>query len=248
MVAHGERSNTAAHPTTRPALRGPLRPVAPAFPPPPSGAAPVKSVPPPTSDRSILEQYRPAPSIVITHESVVEGDNAERLYEAYRANFEPLSQVSVFKQFDDHDEMLAQFADPRILKIVAWQAGVPVGLGMITNHLEVVPEIAPEFLRLRYPEHASRNAIYLGMYVLVDPSARSRTLVSRIYTELWQVPARDNGVIVYDVCDYNRKVLDTDTLHQTIAANFPRSTATVLDQQTWYVAELPEPIPDPRKR
>jgi hypothetical protein len=205
-------------------------------------------VPPVGADGSILEQYRPAPAIVITHESVVEGETAERLYEAYRANFEPLGQVSVFKQFDGHDEMLAQFADPRILKIVAWQAGVPVGLGMITNELETVPEVAPEFLRLRYPDHAARNAIYIGMYVMVSPTLRSKTLTARLYTEMWQVPARNGGIIVYDVCEYNRQKYDTDTLNQVLASMFPHSSASILDHQTWYVAELPEPIADTPSR
>ena len=35
---------------------------------------------------------------------------------------------------------------------------------------------------------------------------------------------------------------------QRIADGFPRASVEVLDRQTWYVAHIPEPIPDPPGR
>ena len=43
--------------------------------------------------------------------------------------------------------MLAQLANPRIIKIVGWRGDEPVGLAMVTNCLEDVTEISPQFLR-----------------------------------------------------------------------------------------------------
>jgi hypothetical protein len=195
---------------------------------------------------SIIENHPIAAPITITHEDVVTGAVADALWEAYRTNFEPLASLAILQHFYSEQEMLAEFANPRILKIVGWQEGAPVGLAMVTNSLDDVPQISPQYLRARYPEHADRNSIYFGILVMVAPDLRGRTLFSRLYTELWQVPALAGGVLVFDICEFNRQLFDTDALTRRIAGNFPRSEVQVLDRQTWYVAELPEPIPAPQ--
>ena len=78
---------------------------------------------------------------------------------------------------------------------------------------------------------------------MVAPGVRGRTLFARLSTELWQVPALVGGVLVFDVCDFNREMFGAEQLAQRIADNFPHSAVQVLDRQTWYVADLPEPIP-----
>ncbi len=192
---------------------------------------------------SILETQPAAAPTTITHEVSITGTQAESLWEAYRTTFEPLTELAVLQHLYSRDEVLAELANPRIIKIVGWQAGVPVGLAMVTNSLEDVPQISPAFLRSRYPDHAARDAIYVGILVMVAPGFRGRTLFARLSTELWQVPALARGVLVFDICDFNREVFGAEKLAQRIADNFPRSAVQVLDRQTWYVAELPEPIP-----
>lgn len=208
------------------------------------GSADPPPPPPPSDDeRSIREQYAAAPAVAITHELVVEGDEAALLLDAYRANFDPLAELAVQAQSSGNAEMLAEFADPRIVKIVARERGIPVGLGMVTNQLEAVPDISPAFLRASFPAHAERDAIYLGMYVMVVPGHRGLTLFNRLYLEMWQLPAKVGGVLVFDVCEFNRTTFDTDVLAERIASSFPHSNITVIDRQTWYAAELPEPLP-----
>lgn len=212
--------------------------------PPPRPPAPTAPAPPEPTTGSILETHRAAPPVRITHETVITGESAERLWECYHANFEPLEPLAILQHLYTRDEMLEEFANPRIQKIVGWQDSTPVGLAMVTNSLDDVPQISPRFLRERYPEHARRDAIYFGILVMVSPDHRGLTLFNRLYLELWQIPARAGGVLVFDICDFNRESFDTDTLTQRIADNFPRSNVGVLDRQTWYVAELPEPLPE----
>jgi hypothetical protein len=192
---------------------------------------------------SILEAHPPAAPITVTHESSITGLKAEALWEAYRTNFEPLAELAVLQHYYSRAEVLAELANPRITKIVGWQVNTPVGLAMVTNSLEDVPQISPAFLRSKYPAHAARNAIYVGILVMVAPGVRGRTLFARLSAELWQVPALVGGVLVFDVCDFNREMFGAEQLAQRIADNFPRSAVQVLDRQTWYVADLPEPIP-----
>jgi len=184
----------------------------------------------------------------ISHELSVTGDVAEQLWEAYRLNFEPLAELAVLQHFYAREEILAELENPRIVKIIGWSDGHPIGLAMVTNSLEDVPQISPRFLRARYPTHAASNSIYVGILVMVSPQVRGRTLFARLYTELWQVPALAGGVLVFDICDFNREMFGTDALVERIAANFARSSVQVLDRQTWYVAELPEALPTPVAR
>ena len=44
---------------------------------------------------------------------------------------------------------------------------------------------------------------------------------------------------------FNRTLFDADALTSRIASQFPRANVGVVDRQTWYVAELPEPLPEP---
>lgn len=203
--------------------------------------------PKPPPERVMPSTSRHDP-VVITHEEVIEGHDAELLWEAYYASFQPLAELAILQHLYARDEVLGELANPRILKIVGRQGGRPVGMGMLTNSLEDVPQISPAFLRARYPDHAERNTIYFGIMVMVSPEHRGRTLFSRLYTEMWQVPARAGGVLAFDVCDFNRMAFDADSVARRVADQFPEATVEVVDQQTWYVAELPKPIPEDGRR
>lgn len=185
------------------------------------------------------------PPVQISEERVVTGEIAEELWRQYRANFEPLRAMAVQKQHSDHDEFLALLANPAVITYLGWEGARPVGMAMITNSLEDVPELSPEFLRARFPEQAARDAVYVGIYVMVDPGHRGITLFHRLYMECWQLAARASGVLVVDTCEFNRTTFDTDNLARRIGEGFPNCTVSVIDRQTWYAAELPEPLPEP---
>jgi hypothetical protein len=180
--------------------------------------------------------------VSITTEYVLTGEAAERLSEMHLANFAALKTVAIQSQTASREELLELFANPKFVKVVAWKNGVPVGLGVMTNHLEEVPEISHEFLQMRYPEQAARNAIFWGIYVTVDANHRGVTLFSRLTTAMGQLTARSGGVFIYDMCEYNRQVGRVDALATQMSRLFPNSKVSIVDTQTWYVAELPEPI------
>ena len=198
---------------------------------------------PPAPGRSSSATVIESPAVSIMHQVVVTGLDAEDLWELYIANLEPLSDFALQKQYSEHDEMIALFANPKVVKIIARAEGRPVGLAIVTNSLEDVPEISPRFLRRRYPDSAARDAIFCGMYVIVDPHHRGISLFHRLYIELWQVVAKSSGVLIFDTCEFNRELFDVDSLAQRIASAFPNSSVTHVDRQTWYAAELPVPLP-----
>jgi hypothetical protein len=197
---------------------------------------------PPSPGRSSTATTE-APSVVITHHLTVDGEEADALWQLYYSNLEPLTDFAVQKQYSERDEMMALFANPRVVKIIGREQGRAVGLAIVTNSLEDVPEISPRFLRRRYPDYAARDAIYCGMYVVVDPRHRGISLFHRLYIELWQVVAKASGVLIFDTCEFNREMFDVDNLAHRIASAFPSSTLGHIDRQTWYAAELPIALP-----
>ncbi len=229
------RTHTGKAIPTRPGLR-------PTFPP-PTKQRPIEGLAAPTLSTSELIAARPpAPQFSLTSETEVVGDDAEALWELYREAMEPLDQVAAMKHLEPREVMMQRFADPGITKVIGWEGSSPVGLGLITNDFSLVGEISPDFFANKYPEHADRNAIFYGMAVLVKPTQRGMTMFSRIYIEMWQIPARVGGVLIFDTCKFNRDNFGADDIIGHIAANFPSSNWSVIDQQTWFVAELPEPL------
>lgn len=192
---------------------------------------------------SILDRHPLEERVTISFETIVEGDDADKLYDAYRLNFEPLEELAILQHNYTRDEVLAELADPHITKVIGWEGSTPVGLGMLTSRLESVPQISPRYLRAKYPEHAAHNRIYFGILVAVSPEHRGMTLFNRIYMEMWNIPAKVGGVLVFDVCEFNRTTFDADSLMRRIASSFPESEIGPIDSQTWYAVELPAPIP-----
>jgi hypothetical protein len=209
-----------------------------------SSPAPTASPPPPEPRSAPEAGERSSGRVTITRVAVVDGELAEQMWEFYRGNFEPLTSRAILQHLFTRDEILGELANPKITKIIAWSGGEPVGLGLVTADLESVPQVSPDFLRVRYPEHAARGAIHYGIMVVVAPSYRGRTLSARLSLELWRLAAEDRGVLVFDVCNFNRTELAGDALAEFLVAQFPGASVGVVDQQSWFVAELPNPLPE----
>lgn len=221
---------------TRPGLR-------PAFPPPTS--RPVRGLPSPTvSSGEVIAERASRPTITYTHETVIAGEEAEALWALYACAMEPVDDLAALRHFEPRDEVLRAFAEPEITKIVARSGPTPIGLVIITNRLDMIPGVSPAFFENKFPEHATLQRIFYVSAVLVDPNRRGRTVFSRLLNEMTGIAQRVGGVMVFDTCDFNRENYRMDTVVQRIVDRFPRSTWKVIDQQTWYAAELPEPKPD----
>lgn len=180
----------------------------------------------------------------VTRELVVEGAEAEAIWEMYEEAFTPLDELAAQRHLWTRDEVLAELADPRIVKFIGWSGDWPVGLAMITNHLELVPMISPAFLRRRFPEHAARDAIFYGIVIFVRPGYRGRTLFARLGSHMGQETALHQGVVLFDVCSYNRDEHAVDQNLGRLAVPFKNSSMTLVDQQSWFAIDLPEPLPE----
>jgi hypothetical protein len=210
---------------------------------PPPNTPPVLGLDAPTLSTADAAALRSIPApLTITHETVIDGDDAQALLQLFDESIAPIDAVSATEHSENDDRLLAYFANPGIIKIVAWDGDEPIGLGIITNDLTLISEPSPVFFANRYPDHAARNAIFYGMSVLVKESERGMTAFSRIYLDMWQIPALVNGVLAFDICKFNVESYNAEKIIAGIAANFPNSRWEEVDTQIWYAAVLPEPL------
>jgi hypothetical protein len=63
---------------------------------------------------------------------------------------------------------------------------------------------------------------------------------------MYRIAAESSGVLAFDVCSFNRAHMRADSIAGRLASQFPGGSVSVVDQQTWYVAELPHTLPEPR--
>jgi hypothetical protein len=177
-----------------------------------------------------------------TRELVIVGERAEALWEMYRDAFEPLETLAIQRHLWSREEILDELANDEIVKFVGWSGQVPVGLCMLTNNLDLVPMIAPEFLRGRFPEQATRNAIFYGIMIFVRPGFRGKTMFARLGTLMAQETALSSGVVLFDMCAHNRDNGSLDDNLGKLARPFAGSSMSLVDQQTWFAVELPTPL------
>ena len=184
----------------------------------------------------------------LTREHVIDGDRAEALWEMYRDAFEPLETIAVQQHLWSKADILAQLADDRIVKFVVWNNDEPLGMCMITNNLDLVPMISPRYLQALYPQHAERSAIFYGIMIFVKAGSPGRTTFARLGAHMAQEAALSRGVVVFDMCRFNRENRSLDDNLARLGAPFKNSSMTVVDQQTWFAFEVPEPLAtlDPR--
>lgn len=168
----------------------------------------------------------------------------DELWDLYFDAFEPLEELALLSHLFDRTSFDALLDDERITKLVATVDGKAVGLAMITNALDVVPQISPAFLHRRYPDESARGAVFFGIMVFVDESYRRTSTFARLVAGMGQITAAHGGVVVFDICRHNLEALELDRQMRSIARWFPGSGFEVIDQQSYFAVSLPRQSDD----
>ncbi len=130
-------------------------------------------------------------------------------------------------------------SDLRIVKYTVWRSeDEPVALATVTNDLEAVTWVSPDFFAARYPEHAARGAIYyLGM-AMVAPQRGQFRLLERVVRQLAAACVASRGVLAYDVCAFNDSTVQFRAPGRGCAAADRTGQVDVADTQTYYEARF----------
>lgn len=175
----------------------------------------------------------------VTIEPLPERSSWDALWDLYLGAFEPLQELALLNHLYPRADFDALLDDERITKLIARSDGEPVGLAMITNELQLVPQISPPFLHARYPEQAARQAVYFGIMVFVAEGHRRSTAFARLIAGMGQITAGVGGVVVFDICRHNMASIELDRQISSISRWFPGSSFEQVDEQRYFAATLP---------
>lgn len=163
----------------------------------------------------------------------------DQFWPLYEESFGPLRTLAAARQVLTPEEFSEEMRDGRIWKYVAYdEDGQMIGLTTMTDTLEAVPWISPEYFRHKYPEHAARNAIfYLGI-TLVKPSMRNRAVFFAMLRPAVQRVVLRRGVGFYDVCGYNDTTFSFGEGIERLLHRLAKVEVSTVDVQTYYGVEF----------
>jgi hypothetical protein len=156
----------------------------------------------------------------------------DEFYDLYSLAFEPLKKRSVARQVLTESEFTDQMLDERVVKYVARShQGQPLGLTTLTNELDSVPWVSPDYFTEHYPDHSARNAVYYLGFTLAHPSQRHLRFIETIIMVGLQNLALEHAVVAYDVCAFNNLELKFNERVAGALRNFPTATFELVDTQ-----------------
>jgi len=158
---------------------------------------------------------------------------SEVLWTVYNAAFEELRATAVQRHVMDREEFDQVLADRRVDKYLArvgdgTPAGhptnhcepLPVGaLATLTNELEAMPLISPDYFRQRWPRlFGDRRIWYIG-FVAVHPRFRRTGVFDRVVGELYRtvLGKGPDAVAALDVCARNEAYRLPQAIHRILA-------------------------------
>lgn len=186
----------------------------------------------------------------VTVEASVDLPTARRFYRLYVETFGELATKAVARQVLHEDEFMEEMRDPRVHKYVAWDdTGEAIAMATLTNHLETVPWISPEYFAHHYPEHTARGAVYYLGFILVAPGRRRGHLAGQILSRLCALLADRGTVVAWDVCGYNKELGLADFFEALLVGEIPDADVRAVDTQTYYRAIQmgPQKLPEMRQ-
>ena len=186
----------------------------------------------------------------VTIEAAVDEVTARRFWVLYQRTFGELAIKAVARQLLHEHEFMEEMLDPRVDKYLAWdENGDPVAMCTLTNQLETVPWISPDYFAHHYPEHTARGAVYYLGFVLVDHEHRGAHLSLDLIRRVSETLVEERAMCGYDICAYNDQVLGLGDAIASMVTGMADVDVATIDTQTYYraIAMGPQKMPEMRR-
>lgn len=181
--------------------------------------------------------------IVVQQHAVAEGEAAEGCWRVYTAAFEELRTRAVQRHVMTREEFDGVLADKRVIKYVTLdpaRRGRMCAVAGVTNELEAMPLISPEYFARRWPEHYAAGRIWYVGFVAVDPDYHGTGVFVRLVEEMYERVAATGGVAALDICRHNDEVYRLPSAVARLTHSLdPGVECHRLDEQTYWAYEFP---------
>ena len=178
------------------------------------------------------------PSTTIRTITHVDDVTAHRFYQLYLETFGELAIRAVNRHLLRREEFMAVMVDPRIDKIVIEddETHELIAMCTLTNHLETVDWVSPEYFAHHYPDHWSRGAVYYLGFSLVASRRRRSQLFSELISTVTRIVVANDAMCSYDICMFNNEVIGLGDAVGAIVTSTAAVDVRAVDTQTYYTA------------
>jgi hypothetical protein len=178
------------------------------------------------------------PATTIRTLSQIDDVTAQRFYALYVETFGELAIRAVNRHLLRRDEFMAVMVDPRVDKIVIEDdaSGELIALCTLTNHLETVDWVSPEYYAHHYPDHWSRGAVYYLGFSLVASRRRRAQLFTELIAHVTRTLVAKNAMCSYDICMFNNETIGLGDAVSAIVTTTAMVDVRAVDTQTYYTA------------
>jgi hypothetical protein len=172
----------------------------------------------------------------------VPAQESDEAWQLYIAAFEELRTTAVQRHVMTRQEFDGVLDDRRVLKYRAMDPG-PGGrlaaLSTLTNELDAMPLISPDYFRRRWPDRFAESRIWYIGFMAVHPGYRNSGVFERVVEEMYQVIAASHGVGVVDICRRNDELGLPQAVHEVLDNLTGNVRRERLDEQTYWLYEFP---------
>jgi ribosomal protein S18 acetylase RimI-like enzyme len=182
---------------------------------------------------------------------LVPADLTNHLWRLYNEAFDELRSTAVQRHIMVRDEFDGVMRDDRVAKYLVFdtdqdgafdtdQDGRLCALGTMTNDLDAVPLISPDYFRRRWPTHFAESRIWYIVFVAVHPDYQGAGVVELLAAELYRVVSARNGVAALDVCRRNDQIRRLPQgLHRMLERSYGLVLSDRMDEQSYWFYEFP---------
>lgn len=172
-------------------------------------------------------------------------DLADPLWELHERAFTELQTQAAQAHQLDRCSFESVLDDKRVIKYLVLDDahdGRPCGISTLTNNLDAVPLISPQYYEQRWPDYYRRQLIWYVGFLAVDPDYQRSGAVAQLISAMCEAAAGTGGIIAADICEYNEATLRLPIAIARLARNYaPGVTPQRLDAQVYWAFEFPQP-------
>lgn len=169
----------------------------------------------------------------------VPDDLARAFLAVYRAGFAPLETRAAARQTLTDDEFLAEMRDPRVTKLVAFDAAGEAGsMAIVATDLSLVPWISVPYYAARFPEQFARGAVYYVNAAVVRPDRQGGPWAKVVLDELYRFVAENRAVMAFDSCGFNVEVVKLVESTARACHRIAHVATVELDRQYYYAFDM----------
>jgi hypothetical protein len=165
----------------------------------------------------------------------------EVLWQLYNAAFEELRSTAVQRHLMNRAEFDEVMDDARVAKVVALErSGELCALATISNDLESMPLISPDYFERRWPAHFAEGRIWYIGFVAVHPHHRSTGAFELVVERLYRTVVANDGLAALDVCSRNEDLYRLpQTIHRLLETWSGAVRSDRMDAQSYWLYEFP---------